>query len=45
MDEMLHSLKAVILPMADETVVYPGHGPTTTVGRERATNPFLLELA
>ena len=26
MDEMLHSLKAVILPMADDTVIYPGHG-------------------
>ena len=45
MDEMLHSLKAVILPMADDTVIYPGHGPTTTVGMERLTNPFLRELA
>ena len=45
MDEMLHSLKAVILPMADETVIYPGHGETTTVGMERSTNPFLRELA
>ena len=45
MDEMLHSLKAVILPMGDDTVVYPGHGPTTTVGMERLTNPFLRELA
>jgi len=34
-----------ILPLPDETVLYPGHGPTTTVGRERATNPFLLMLA
>lgn len=45
MDEMLHSLKAVILPMADDTVIYPGHGETTTVGMERSTNPFLRELA
>jgi hydroxyacylglutathione hydrolase len=28
--------------MPDETVVYPGHGPATTVGQERRTNPFLL---
>ena len=27
-----------------ETVVYPGHGPETTLGREVATNPFLAEL-
>jgi glyoxylase-like metal-dependent hydrolase (beta-lactamase superfamily II) len=45
MDEMQHSLKAIVLPMDDGTVIYPGHGPTTTVGRERMTNPFLRELA
>jgi hydroxyacylglutathione hydrolase len=38
---MLASLAARFLPLADDTVVLPGHGPTTTVGRERATNPFL----
>jgi glyoxylase-like metal-dependent hydrolase (beta-lactamase superfamily II) len=31
--------------MADDTVIYPGHGETTTVGMERSTNPFLRELA
>lgn len=30
-----------ILPLPDATRVYPGHGPATTVGRERAANPFL----
>jgi glyoxylase-like metal-dependent hydrolase (beta-lactamase superfamily II) len=30
--------------LADDTAVLPGHGPTTTVGNERRTNPFLLEL-
>lgn len=30
------------LELPDELPVYPGHGPTTTVGRERATNPFLV---
>ena len=34
----------VILPMADETVVLPGHGPSTTIGRERAGNPYLQDL-
>jgi hydroxyacylglutathione hydrolase len=40
-DQMLASLAARFLPLPDETLVLPGHGPTTTVGRERATNPFL----
>lgn len=31
--------KLLILP--DETVVYPGHGPTTTIGKERVSNPYL----
>ena len=37
-------LASVILPMADETVVLPGHGGSTTIGRERASNPFLQDL-
>lgn len=41
---MLDSLARVCLPLADETSVLPGHGPSTTIGRERSTNPFLLEL-
>ncbi len=38
---MLESLTRVVLPMDDATVVHPGHGPDTTIGRERATNPYL----
>jgi hydroxyacylglutathione hydrolase len=38
---MLESLARVVLPMDDATVVHPGHGPATTIGRERATNPYL----
>lgn len=41
---MLRSLRDVVLPMDDETVVLPGHGGQTTIGRERATNPFLREV-
>jgi hydroxyacylglutathione hydrolase len=33
----------VLLPLGDERIVHPGHGPETTLGRERSTNPFLLE--
>ena len=43
-ETMLTSLRDKILPLADETVVLPGHGPATTIGRERATNPYLREL-
>ncbi len=41
---MLRSLAAKVLPLADDIVVLPGHGEQTSIGRERATNPFLLEL-
>jgi hydroxyacylglutathione hydrolase len=44
MDQMNESLRRVILPRDDQTVVHPGHGPSTTIGRERLTNPFLLDL-
>jgi hydroxyacylglutathione hydrolase len=42
--QMLASLRDKLLTRADDTVVLPGHGPTTTVGRERASNPFLQGL-
>jgi glyoxylase-like metal-dependent hydrolase (beta-lactamase superfamily II) len=38
---LLATLRDVLLALPDETVVYPGHGPETTIGRERSTNPFL----
>jgi glyoxylase-like metal-dependent hydrolase (beta-lactamase superfamily II) len=41
---MLASLRDRVLPLPDETVVLPGHGPLTTIGRERASNPYLLEV-
>jgi hydroxyacylglutathione hydrolase len=41
---MAASLRNVILPLADETVVHTGHGPSTTIARERATNPYLQDL-
>jgi glyoxylase-like metal-dependent hydrolase (beta-lactamase superfamily II) len=43
--EILRSLARVCLPLEDSTVVLSGHGPQTTIGRERATNPFLGEVA
>jgi glyoxylase-like metal-dependent hydrolase (beta-lactamase superfamily II) len=45
MEEMLESLARVCLPLDDSTVVLSGHGPQTTIGQERATNPYLRQLA
>ncbi len=42
---MLASLARVCLPRPDETIVLSGHGPATTIGAERAGNPFLAGLA
>lgn len=41
---LLESLRDKVLVLSDDTVVLPGHGPTTTIGRERASNPFLVGL-
>lgn len=43
-DQLLASMSGKILPLADHVRVLPGHGPTTTVGHERRTNPFLTGL-
>lgn len=42
---LLSSIESLISMHPDETTVYPGHMGITTLGRERATNPFLRELA
>jgi glyoxylase-like metal-dependent hydrolase (beta-lactamase superfamily II) len=41
---MMRSLRDKILPLDDTTVVLPGHGPATTIGQERRSNPYLLEV-
>jgi hydroxyacylglutathione hydrolase len=43
-EQQLASIERVVLPLPDETRVRCGHGPDTTVGRERATNPYLQDL-
>jgi glyoxylase-like metal-dependent hydrolase (beta-lactamase superfamily II) len=42
-DVLMRSIVSVIFPLGDDGVVYPGHGPTTTVLRERTSNPFVLD--
>ncbi|XVX18630.1 MBL fold metallo-hydrolase [Actinomycetota bacterium] len=41
---MQRSLREVVLPLPDSTLVLPGHGPGSTMARERATNPYLQGL-
>jgi hydroxyacylglutathione hydrolase len=42
---LMRTLASLVESLPDETVVYPGHMGNTTIGRERATNPFLAQLA
>jgi hydroxyacylglutathione hydrolase len=44
-EQLMESMRRVVVPLEDRTLVICGHGPETTVGRERASNPFLRELA
>lgn len=43
-EQMMVSLAEKVLPLADDTLVLPGHGEATTIGRERATNPYVRGL-
>jgi hydroxyacylglutathione hydrolase len=38
---LIASIRNVLFPFGDDAIVYPGHGPRTTIGEERRTNPFL----
>ena len=40
---LMRSITRVLFPLGDDAIVHPGHGPDTTIGRERRTNPFVLE--
>jgi hydroxyacylglutathione hydrolase len=39
---LIRSIRNVLLPFGDAATVHPGHGPDTTIGQERRTNPFLV---
>ncbi len=41
LEQILRSIHQKLLGLPEETIVYPGHGAITTIGEERATNPFL----
>lgn len=42
LQQLMRSIRERVLTLPDETTLYSGHGPATTVARERATNPFLV---
>jgi hydroxyacylglutathione hydrolase len=42
MPQIMDSLRGKLLQLPDSTIVYPGHGPATTIGTERHSNPFLI---
>jgi glyoxylase-like metal-dependent hydrolase (beta-lactamase superfamily II) len=40
-EQLIASIRSKLLPLDDDTVVFPGHGPDTSIGRERRSNPYL----
>ena len=42
-DELIHSIREKLFPLGDNVQFVPGHGPDSTFGRERATNPFVAD--
>jgi hydroxyacylglutathione hydrolase len=43
--QLMSGIFAKLLDLPDDTQVHPGHGPSTTIGREKRSNPFLLDYA
>lgn len=41
-ETLFHSIRTQLFTLPDETIVLPGHGPSTTIGHEKRTNPFLI---
>ena len=42
MDTLMRSIRERLLPLPDDTIVHSGHGPDTTIGQEKRTNPFIV---
>jgi len=45
MDVLMESIFQKLIPLGDDVVVWPGHGPSTTIGQEKQRNPFLLNYS
>jgi glyoxylase-like metal-dependent hydrolase (beta-lactamase superfamily II) len=44
-ETLISSIRSVLFPFGDDAVVHPGHGPATTIGQEKRSNPFLQSRA
>lgn len=44
LQQLLSGIRAKLWPLPDEAIVYPGHGPATTIGEEKRNNPFLANV-
>jgi len=42
--DLINSIREVVLPLPENITIYSGHGPATTIGREKSHNPFLLHI-
>jgi len=42
--DLIRSIRDRLMSLPDDTIIYPGHGPSSTIGRERRGNPFLVDL-
>lgn len=42
-ETLIKSIKTELYPLGDDTKIYPGHGPATTIGREKKSNPYLRD--
>ncbi|MDD5747597.1 MAG: MBL fold metallo-hydrolase [Actinomycetota bacterium] len=45
LDDLMSSLRDKVFVLPDETVIFPGHGPSTSVGEEKRSNPFIVSIA
>lgn len=43
-DEITNSIKSKLMKLPDDTLIYPGHGPFSSIGKEKRTNPFLKDI-
>ncbi|WP_165222189.1 MBL fold metallo-hydrolase [Aquisphaera insulae] len=43
LEQLMSGIEEKLLDLTDETTIYPGHGPATTIGRERQSNPFIRQ--
>ena len=41
--QLIEAIREKLFTLPDEMTVYPGHGPTTSIGHERSTNPFVAD--